>query len=131
MANEAVMVQQFEENLQQVKLSNGTSISALTILKMSDANYGAASSADGDIFNGISTYEKIAGDDTVSMSVWKKGLFNLKNGVGTITAGDKVKISGANLIAVADDDVIEHGSQAFGVVQQDAAASEVVLVRIG
>lgn len=132
MTNEAVLVQQLEDRLLEVTVADGTAITKGCVLKLSDPNIGAASSADGDIFLGIATGDKVANDGQVRMAVWRHGVFDMKCQSGTgVTCGDVVKISGANTIFVADDDIAEHGSQAFGIALQTGAANEVIEVLIG
>lgn len=131
MANEAVLVQQLQDRLPQCKVADGTTIEKGTVLKLADANLGAASSADGDIFLGIAAAEKVANDGSTTLSYWNKGIFDMKcDGVG-VTAGDPVKIGGANLISVADDATAAGLKEIVGIALQTGAANEVIEVRLG
>ena len=111
--------------------SSGTNIEKHTILKLADANTGAASSADGDLFLGILLAENVGADGQTRYSVSRNGVWDIKATNATITAGDTVKISGANLIATADDDQIEKQSETLGMALQDAGTNEVIEVLVG
>jgi len=131
MANEAVLVQQLEDRLLEVTIAD-TAFEKGTVLKLSDPNTGAASSADGDIFLGILATEKVSGDGQTRVAVWRHGVFDMKNVTGeTITAGAPVKISGANLITIADDDTVENAGQVIGIALQSATSGEVIEVLVG
>ena len=132
MANEAKMVQRLQDRLSEVTVASGVAILKGTVLKMSDPNTGAASSADGDIFAGIASVDKSTDDGDVStrLSVWTKGTFDMKcDGVG-VTVGDRLKIGGANLISVADVTTAADFSEHFAIALQTGAASEVIEVRL-
>ena len=135
MANEAVLIQDLEYRHLEVTMANGSSgtdIEKGTILKLADPNIGAASSADGDLFLGILLEENVGGDGTIRYGVSRHGVWDIKNKASTtITAGDMVKISGANLIAPADDDQVEKHSEVVGMALQDATADEVIEVLVG
>ena len=135
MANEPVLIQDLEYRHLEVTMADGsagTNIEKHTILKLADPNTGAASSADGDLFLGILLEENVGGDGTVKYAVSRHGVWDIKNKASTtITAGDMVKISGANLIAPADDDQVEKHSEVIGMALQDAAADEVIEVLVG
>tara|TARA_Y100000310_G_scaffold317420_2_gene370293 strand:- start:910 stop:1311 length:402 start_codon:yes stop_codon:yes gene_type:complete len=131
MANEAVPVQILEERLLEVTVADGAGLEKGTILKLSDPNTGSASSADGDLFLGILATEKVASSGETRMAVWRHGVFDIKcDGTG-VTAGDFVKIGGANLISVADDDQVEKSAEVVGMALQTGAADEVIEVLVG
>ena len=123
MANEAVLVQQLEDRFLEVTVADGATIEKGTILKLTDPNTGAASSADGDIFLGITMVEKVANDGQTRIAVCRHGVFDIKDSGAGITAGDPVKISGANLIATADDATAAGLKEIVGIALQTAAAS--------
>ena len=131
MANEAIMVQQLEERLLECTVADGATIEKGTLLKLTDPNTGVASGADGDIFLGIAAYEKVASDGSTRMSVWRSGVFDLKDSGSGVTVGDIVKLAGANLIATADDDTIEKSGEIVGIALQTGSASEVIEVLVG
>ena len=131
MANEATLVQQLEDRLLEVTVADGTAITKVTILKLSDPNTAAASSADGDIFLGIASVDKVANDGQTRMAVWRHGVFDMKDSGAGITAGDPVKIAGANLIATADDATAAGLKEVVGIALQTAAANEVIEVLVG
>lgn len=131
MANEATLVQQLEERLLEVTVADGAGIEKGTILKLSDPNTAAASSADGDLFAGIASSEKVASDGSTRLAVWRHGVFDMKcDGVG-VTVGDRLKINGANLVGVADVTTAADFNEAFGTALQTGAASEVIEVLVG
>ena len=133
MADEAIMIQQLEEKLFQITVADGAGIEKGTVMKFSsDPNTGAASSADGDLFMGILAEEKVASDGQTEVAVWRKGVFALKtSGSGTAVLGAPVKINGANLIDVADDDTIEVATQVVGIALETGGNSEVIQVLVG
>jgi len=131
MANEAIMVQQLEERLLECTVADGATIEKGTLLKLTDPNTGVASGADGDIFLGIAAYEKAISDGSTRMSVWRHGVFDLKDSGSGVTVGDIVKLAGANLIATADDDTIEKSGEIVGIALQTGSASEVIEVLVG
>ena len=133
MADEAVQVTQLEDRLLEVTVADNTSISAGTVLQLTDANTGSASSANGEFFAGIATVDKLANDGSTKLAVWRHGLFEMSNtDLGTISDGDKVKISGANQITtVLAADNVELSGQVVGIAMQDAAADERILVLVG
>lgn len=134
MANEAVLVQDLEWKQLEVTMADGaagTDIEQYTILKLADPNTGAASSADGDLFLGILAAENKGADGQVRYAVYRGGVWDIKDSGAGFAAGVLVKISGANLVATADDDQIEKHSEVVGLALQTAAASEVVEILVG
>lgn len=136
MADEAVLLQQLEDRLFEATIANGTAGTDVlkgTVMKFSaDPNTIAASSADGDTFAGILVVDKIGGDGTTRSSLWRHGVFSLKTSSGgTTVLGQPVKIDGANLIDIADDDTIETGGQIIGIAMETGGNSEVVQVLVG
>ena len=135
MANEASLVQDLEYRHLEVTMadgSSGTNIEKGTILKLGDPNTGSASSADGDLFLGILLTENVGADGQTRYAVSRHGVWDITNKASTtITVGDMVKISGANLIATADDDQVEKHSEVVGMALQAAAADEVIEVLVG
>ena len=131
MANEAILVQQLEARLLEVTVADGATIEKGTILKWSDPNTGAASSADGDIFCGIAANEKVANDGQTRLAVWRHGVFDIKDSGAGVTAGAPVKINGANLIATADAACPDGLKEIVGIAMQTGAASEIIEVLVG
>lgn len=131
MANEAVLVQQLEDRLLEVTVADGVAIDKGTILKWSDANLGAASSADGDFFCGILATDKVANDGQTRVGVWRRGVFDIKLTAATVATGEPVKVAGANLAALANDDTIANAGEVIGIAMQDGANNEVIEVLVG
>lgn len=129
MANEAVMITNMEENLHEVTVAAGTSISGMTLLQLTDPNTGSASSG-ADVFAGIAAVDKDGTDASTTLAVYRKGYFDLTNTGETISAGAKVSLSGANLIKEATEAEMITGA-IVGTLMQDAAANEVVEVLVG
>lgn len=130
MANEAKLVQKLQDRLSQVVVAAGATIEKGTVLKLTDPNTGAASSGDGDIPVGIAAAEKDGSDSSTTLAIWTRGIFDMKcDGVG-VTAGDPVKIGGANLISVADDATAPGLKEVIGYARQTGAASEVIEVEV-
>ena len=134
MANEAVLIQDLEYRQLEVTMANGsagTDILKNTILKLSDPNTGAASSADGDFFLGILAIDNVGGDGTVRYAVFRGGVWDLKLTTATVAAGEPVKIAGANLVAIADDDTVANSMEVVGMALQTGANDEVIEVLVG
>jgi hypothetical protein len=131
MANEAVLVQDLETKHLEVTVADNTGLAKGTILKLTDPNEGEASSADGDFFLGILLEEKVADDGQTRMAVSRHGVWDLKLTDATVAAGEMVKISGANLVALADDDTIANSGEVVGMALQDGTNNEVIEVLVG
>lgn len=127
MANEAVK-KQWNGFAYNFYCADATAIEKGTILKLSGDREVAASSADGDIFAGIAAREKVANDGRTQIAVIRDGIFDMTMADDTCNAGDIMKISGANLIAPADDDSVEAGAQAFGMALEAGSSGEVIEV---
>jgi len=130
MANEAVLIHELEPPIP-ITVADGAGIEKGTILKISDPNTGAASAADGDIFAGITAEEKILSDGRTKIAVYRRGVFKITDSGAGVTVGQRVKISGANLVATADDDQIELHHESIGQALETAAASETFLCLVG
>ena len=133
MANEAVKIEHGVKNARSYTCADGTSISRGTLLKLTDPNTASATAVSGVVlvqFAGIAAADKIANDGSTTISCWTDGIFDLKAGTDTITAGDLVMISGANLIQRA-----LNGAQLSGAIVgkalETASASEVIRVAVG
>ena len=129
MANEAVCI---EAPKIIVRRTVGGAITKGTILKLSDPNTAAASSA-ADVFAGIAVEEVTTADYTAgvtSVGVALDGVWDLTcNANAGVTAGSLVSLSGANLIKLAVEAEIITGA-AFGKAEETASASEVIRVRL-
>ena len=105
MANEAVLVQDLEYRQLEVTMADGslgTDIEQYTILKLSDANTGSASSTDGDLFLGILAVENKGADGQTRYAAYRGGVWDLKDSGAGMAVGVMCKIAGANLVATAD-----------------------------
>lgn len=133
MTNEAVLVQDLEYRHLEVSMADGSAGDLVlkgTILALSDANVGAASSADNDLFLGILLEDNVGADGQTRYAVSRKGVWDIKDsGTGT-GVGIAVMIKGANVFAISDATSQEMG-QLMGMTLQTAAGSEVVEVLVG
>ena len=137
MANEAVILELFGSPSGEpirYSVADGTGIEKGTLMQMSGVDlFAYPSAADGDLFAGIASTEKVASDGSVTLGLFTKGIFDLRTDLGAITMGAKVKLSGVNTIAAADDDTIEGTQQVVGVALEasGAAAAETIRVAVG
>ena len=131
MANEAVIIE-LPRNLHPVRrtCAAGTTIEKGTILKLTDPNTVAASSASADEFGGIAAAEKDGSDSSTSIAVHLSGVFDLTMGTGeTCTIGEQIAISGANLIRAATEAEVQLG-QWLGYAEEAGSSGEVIRVRL-
>ena len=86
MADEATLI--FETELPiPFTVADGTGIEKGAILKMTDPMTAALADGDGDVVAGIAAEEKIASDGKVKLGVYRRGIFKVLAGVGSITVG--------------------------------------------
>jgi len=103
MANEAVNIE-LPKIIKRCTVAEATAIPLGTLLALTDPNTGAASSST-DVFEGITTEEFTGGENLTNVASAHDGVWDLYAGGGTtITAGELVKLSGANII---EGDVVE------------------------
>ena len=129
MANEAVLMVETELPVM-MTCANATGIEKGTVLKLSDPLTVAASSADNDLFGGISGEEKIASDGKTKIAVYFGGIFKMKVSSTGTTVGLHQVIKGANTIGdytTLDD---EKG-YVIGKALETAADTETCLVFVG
>lgn len=128
MANEAVCIET-PTKFARYTVADGTGIAIGTLLKITDPNTAAASSADNDKFAGIAWEEKTASDGITEISVALDGVFDLTCTDAAITAGQLVNLSGANVVAAAVDGDFEAGS-IVGRSLETSTTTEVLRVRL-
>lgn len=129
MANEAVCI---EAPTKIVRRTIGGAITKGTILKLTDPNTAAASSADNDVFAGIAIEEVTSADYTngvTEVGAAIDGVFDLKDSGAGVTAGAVVNIGGANQIIASQAADLLTGS-VVGVAEETAGAGEVIRVRL-
>lgn len=129
MANEAVCIETPTE-FRRYTVADGTGIVKGTLLKLSDPNTAAATSADNDPFAGIAWEEKTASDGITEITAAVNGIWDLKDSGAGITAGAVVNIGGANLIVASAAADLLTGS-VVGKALETAGASEVIRVAVG
>jgi hypothetical protein len=104
MANEATMVEGPYET-HDFTVADGATISAMNLLVLSDPRTGAASTtALAPAFAGIAATDKLASNGKTELGCYTKGIFVLTAATGaSISAGEAVVLSGANLIKEATE----------------------------
>jgi len=130
MANEAVLMVETSLPIP-FTVADGSGIEKGTLVKITDPNTVAATSADGDAFIGITAEEKIASDGKTTIGVYTSGIFRIKDAGAGVTAGDMLKVNGANLVATADEAGAGAVAEHVGKALETAAASETLLVQVG
>lgn len=129
MANEAVCIETPTEFVRRT-IADATSVPIGTIMKLSDPNTVALSSADNDVFGGIAWEEKTASDGLTEITVAMNGVWDMKDSGSGITAGEIVNVGGANeIVASAAADLLT--GSVVGKAEETASASEVIRVRVG
>lgn len=129
MANEAVLYR--ETHLpEQFTCADGAGIEKGTVLKLSDPNTVAASSADNDIFAGIAAEEKIASDGNTKIAVYTRGIFKMVVSSTGSTVGVNQVIKGANTIG---DYTTLDGEKGYvvGKALETGTNGETILVAVG
>lgn len=132
MANEAVVIKTYGQNGSGDKASytcaSAVAISKGTILALSDPNTAATSVGTGDRFAGIASMDKGSNDNSVTISAWQNGEFNLIAS-GTIAVGDELQTAGVNNY-VANIGAISSRAIVVGVARESASDGEVIRVRV-
>ncbi len=135
MTSEAIMIKQLEpsDRLFQVTVLDNAGIAKGTLMQISsDPNTATKTSADGDLFIGILAEEKVADDGQTEMAVWQRGVFALQTAAlsGAIAVGERVKISGANEVALADDDTIANAQEIVGIALESTTDQTTELIQV-
>lgn len=130
MANEAILVQ--ETGLPITLLcADGTGIEKGTVMQLTSPRTVAASSADNQTFGGIAKNEKIVSDGQTECAVYFEGVFILTDSGAGFSAGEFLKIAGANTVATADDAGAQGANETVGMALEDAGAGETAHVLVG
>lgn len=128
MANEPSQVEgPYEEH--DMTVATGNAIPQFTILKLSDPRTGAASSADGDIFGGITMTEKTATDGVVDLGTAWSGIWVMTDAGAGIAVGARVSLGGANTIKTATEAEVALGKD-FGVALEAIGAGTTGEVKV-
>ena len=130
MANEATLITEMSLPIS-FTVADGAGIEKGTLLKITDPNTVAATSADGDAFVGVAAEEKIASDGNTTLAVYVSGRFVMKDAGAGVTAGDILKVNGANLVATTDEAGAGDRAQHVGQALETAAASDTLKVLVG
>lgn len=139
MANEAVIVElQAGMNAVDFAVANATGISKGCLMSMAAVGTGrtAVKTEDGhkSVFAGIAAAEKEANDGATNVALFQTGIFDLYATTGAaITVGQKVRLSGANVITgvTASDDLSKGYIVGTALESTAAGTAEVIEVDIG
>jgi len=116
-------------------VADDTNISAGTLGNLIDPRTVLKGAKDNEFFAGIAVSDKEAGDGSTTLGFYTTGLFDLvaEQQGAAISAGQLVKMSGANFIHLADDSTIEEAGQIVGLAMEDKASNveETIVVDIG
>jgi len=129
MANEAVCIET-PTRFRRVTVADGTGIAIGTLMKITDPNTAAATSADNDPFAGIAWEEKTASDGITEITVAVNGVWDVTTTDAAITAGAFVSIGGANLVSTMAEADFPTGAF-VGKADEDCTGTEVIRVRVG
>lgn len=129
MANEATLIYQFFPSID-FTCADGTGIEKGTLVKLADPMTVAATSADNDLFIGITTDEKIANDGRTKVPVCIAGIAKMKDSGSGVTVGTDVVVKGANTIGTYTTLDDEKG-YVVGKTLETASASDTLLVLFG
>lgn len=134
MANEATLRVR-RSDPKNMTCADGTALPKGTLVQISGDRTVTATSADGEFFDGIVARDKIASDGRTTVPVFFDGVFDITTvaSPAAIAVGEKVKVSGANLVDLADDDTIANSNEVVGTAQEavTATAQETIRVDIG
>lgn len=103
-----------------------------TLLKVVEPRTVSGSITSGSNFVGITASEKVANDGSTTLAVYTNGIFDLRTASGAITAGQMVKLSGANTIQFASVTTDTINGLIVGQALETAAVgtAEAIAVRI-
>ncbi len=127
MANEAVNIELPKIIVNRI-CSESTAIPMGTIMKLTDPNTVAASSADNDVFGGITVEEFTGGEGLTHVACAMDGVWDLLTDSGTDTCGAIVNITGANEVGGSAAADLLTGS-VVGKLEETAGNAEVARVR--
>ncbi len=128
MANEAIIIELLGDGGNPIRFEcAAAAMPKGTLCKITTERVASATSADNDMFAGITAYENDATE--TSISLYTCGIFDLTDSGAGITIGEKVSMAGANVISkVASTDLIFSD---VGVALETAGAAEVIAVAVG
>jgi len=132
MAYEAVIIELLGNAGDPVRytVADGVLIPKGSLMYLSGDREATISSAQGQIFVGIATTEKVASDGITALAVYTNGIFDLTDEGAGITLGDMVKLGGVNTIATQDEAGVNAAAETVGLALEAATGSEVIAVRI-
>jgi hypothetical protein len=127
MANEAVNIELPKLIVNRV-CAEATAIPLGTVMKLSGDNTVIASSADNDVFGGITVEEFTGGEGLTHVACAIDGVWDILTG-GAVTLGAVVNISGANTVSASAAADLLTGS-VVGVAEEGAVGAAVTRVRL-
>jgi len=135
MSNEAVPIELYEGGAaRNFTVAAGTGVSKGTLMVARDPVSAIASKEGVEYFVGIASADKDSTDGATTLGLFTRGRFDLRVS-STVSAGQLVKVSGANLVetwqqpsatAVGDDP-----GTIVGKALEDASAAETIAVAVG
>jgi len=129
MANEAQCIET-PTRFRRYTIADATAVPIGSIMKLSDPNTCALSTADNDVFAGIAWEEKTLSDGITEITCAVNGIWDVTTTNAAITAGAWVSVGGANLIrAAAEADTIP--GELVGKALETCAGTEVIRVAVG
>lgn len=129
MANEAELI--FETELPiPMKCGDTVGIEQGTVLKLSDEFYAVAAAGDRDLIAGIAAAEKIANDGTITIPVYRRGIFKM-TASGNITLGDPL-VAHNNLVvsAINENETTLSGNRILGTALGTATDTQTVMIEL-
>ena len=129
MANEAAVNIELPKIIVNRICAEATAIPLGTVMKLSGTNTAAASSADNDIFAGITVEEFKGGEGLTHVACAMDGVWDMAIGAAT-AIGLILNITGANQLGAADAAALLTGS-VCGKLEEATGGAAVARVRVG
>lgn len=131
MTNEAIIRDRLDSAIN-FTVADGTGITKGAVLKLTDPRTASASDGAGDVIAGIAARDKIASDGRTSLSVFRKGIFDMVAS-GAISVGSSVASAGAVNQVLTTVGTAYSGAAIIGQALETASDGEVfqVYVNVG
>lgn len=129
MANEATCIET-PTRFARYTVADGNDLAVGTVLKLTDPNTAAATSASSDTFAGIVWVAKEANDGVTEVVAALNGVWDLTDAGAGFNAGAILSTGGANTVKVSTAAELLTGD-VVGKSLETAGAAEVVRVRVG
>ena len=129
MANEAIPYTT-PTRFARVTVADANALAQYTIMKLTNPNTAAATSADNDVPAGILMSSKAASDGQTEMTVALDGEWGILTSAGAITIGNQVTMNGANEIKIYTTLDDEKGYVLGKALETIGAVATVIRVRV-